>query len=187
MIIYKITNNINGRIYIGRTIESLQRRWQRHIWRAFNESHPNIPISSAIVKYGKGAFTPEIIYSCDSLEKLLEAEKSHIVSYLKSGATLYNVTKGGDGSSGMKHSLGTKLKISHKRLCMSLKGTVWHRCRPCVINGIWYPSQTEAARRLNVNRSIVQRWVSTGKNGRERVKRNDSMGFKEGYNTLIAT
>lgn len=34
MIIYKITNTINGKIYIGQTICSLSKRWYEHCWHA---------------------------------------------------------------------------------------------------------------------------------------------------------
>lgn len=184
MIIYKITNLVNGKIYIGRTVESLRKRWKRHIWRAYNESHPHIPISSAIVKYGKDSFDAEVVQECGNLETLLGAEKAHIVACLESGVVLYNLTSGGDGSLGLKHTTEAKRKIHNVAIKRKLKGTNWHLAKPCVIDGVWYPSQTEAARQLDTNRDVVHRWVKNN-TSRVRAKRFDAGGFREEYRCVF--
>lgn len=51
--IYKITNNINGKIYIGKTIRSPETRWNEHIRNAlFEQDRYNTPLYSAMRKYG---------------------------------------------------------------------------------------------------------------------------------------
>ena len=40
MLIYKITNTINNKCYIGQTIKSAEERWKEHQRHAFG-SHPN--------------------------------------------------------------------------------------------------------------------------------------------------
>ena len=111
-------------------------------------------------------------------------EKQYITLIKEYGGNLYNVTEGGDGSLGLKHTMKAKLKQSKNALNRKLKGTLWYRCRPCIINGIEYPSQTEAARQLNTGRNVVHRWVKEGRNGSTRARRSDCTGFKEGYTIL---
>lgn len=46
--IYKITNKLNGKVYIGQTIQSLEERFQRHCSRYNDTYHFNMPIKRAI-------------------------------------------------------------------------------------------------------------------------------------------
>ena len=55
-IIYKITNTINNKIYIGQTIQSLQNRWKRHCSNKGTIDELNMVIKKAILKYGKENF-----------------------------------------------------------------------------------------------------------------------------------
>lgn len=184
MIIYKITNLKNNRCYIGRTVTPLRKRWNKHVWCAVNERHPNIAIHNAIRKYGKENFIIEVLEECGDLMTLLELEKRHIKEYLENGHRLYNLTSGGDGSWGLHHTLEARKKISINRFKHNIKGKSWSRTKKCRIDGIEYPSQTEAARCLNIARNTIHRWVKNGKNGRTRAVRSDNMGFKEEYKTL---
>lgn len=69
--IYKITNLINGKIYIGQSIH-IEQRWKEHC----RQSAKSL-ISDAIKKYGKENFSFEIIERC-SQEKLNERETYYI-------------------------------------------------------------------------------------------------------------
>lgn len=55
MIIYKITNVINDKVYIGQTVRNLEERMAEHF------RHDNTVIDKALKKYGKDAFKIEII------------------------------------------------------------------------------------------------------------------------------
>ncbi len=69
-IIYKITNIINGKIYIGQTTATLESRFYSHC--QFNRNKDNSVIFKAIKKYGKENFKIEKIdcaYSEDELNK----------------------------------------------------------------------------------------------------------------------
>lgn len=63
MLIYKITNQVNGKCYIGQTIKSAEERWKEHRQHAFG-THPNDQnkaLYRAIRKYGLDNFTFEVV------------------------------------------------------------------------------------------------------------------------------
>ncbi len=109
-VIYKATNKINGKIYIGQTVQSLNRRVRGHISRSLNNRDSSY-FHRAINKYGKENFEWGIISKHNSLEELNRAEIEMIKRYntFESG---YNLDLGGKGSVGFKHSEKTKNKMS---------------------------------------------------------------------------
>lgn len=96
--IYKITNQINGKSYIGKSI-NIEDRWMRHRSRAFqkNDTQYDSCLYRAIRKYQLCNFTFEVIDEC-SIEELDEKEIFYIdfydTFYTNNG---YNMTRGGDG------------------------------------------------------------------------------------------
>lgn len=90
-IIYKITNKVNGKSYIGQTRYTLEFRWRQHIHKKDNTYFHN-----AIKKYGFENFTLEILEECP-VSNLNEREIFYIAKYntFKDG---YNLTIGGDGN-----------------------------------------------------------------------------------------
>lgn len=73
MIIYKITNLINQKVYIGQTIQSLTARWNQHIKNSRNTKN-TLHLYESIRKYGKELFKREIIDSAKTLDELNEKE-----------------------------------------------------------------------------------------------------------------
>ena len=72
MIVYKITNLINNKIYIGQTTRALSSRWNEHCKPCMvSRSY----ISNAIQKYGSENFIIEAIERSSSQEKLDSLEK----------------------------------------------------------------------------------------------------------------
>ncbi len=122
--IYKITNQINGKIYIGKTLNSNPlNRWAKHLSIAKHKTTRNYTyqvIHKAINKYGKENFTFEVIEKCPQESVGLEREK-YWIEYYKSNIGKYgskfgyNSTEGGEGSSGFKHSEESKNKMSQTR------------------------------------------------------------------------
>lgn len=112
MLIYKITNLINSKIYIGQTTTSLQERIYNYRKECKWSKNPR-PIISAMRKYGIENFTFEIVENDILTKKLLdEKERYYINEVYKSLTTQggYNVELGGNGIG--KHSEETKRKIS---------------------------------------------------------------------------
>ena len=93
--IYKITNKINNKIYIGKTTSTVEKRWREHCDDYQRESCKNRPLYSAMRKYGVENFVIEIVEECSDTV-LNEREVFWIENYgsFKYG---YNATKGGDG------------------------------------------------------------------------------------------
>jgi group I intron endonuclease len=94
MLIYKITNQLTGDFYIGKTQASLTTRWKRHL--KGRKTHPHLVLYRAMEKYGVENFVIEEIDRAESAEALCEMEINHITELKPK----YNMTKGGDGGSG---------------------------------------------------------------------------------------
>ena len=90
-IIYKITNIINHKVYIGQTVNTLKNRWNKHC----HSSGCRI-LYNAILKYGKDTFTQEVIEEIP-IEKLDEREIYWISFYKSNEKTFgYNILQGGN-------------------------------------------------------------------------------------------
>lgn len=87
--IYKITNIVNGKIYIGQS-NNPKNRFHQHMTK--NSSSKSI--SEDVDKYGIEAFTLEIIE--DNLEDFQKSEAFWIKKYKDEKYELYNKTKGGE-------------------------------------------------------------------------------------------
>jgi group I intron endonuclease len=113
--IYKITCHETGKFYIGKTCQSLNKRWIHHVCYANQgeETH----FKRAIRLYGKDKFTREEIAWAADNEKANWLEK-HFIAFLSSNNPEigYNSTPGGDGIS--KHTPETleKLRVAGRRL-----------------------------------------------------------------------
>jgi group I intron endonuclease len=108
--IYKITNKINNKCYIGQTTEKDPlKRVNRH----FYGINPNSLINTAINKYGKNKFIITLLLTCFDSESLNFYEQYYIKLY-NSNKKGYNQTNGGENS--YKLSRETKLKISKKAI-----------------------------------------------------------------------
>lgn len=92
-IIYLITNTVNGKQYIGKTVQSLNERWGAHC-RAANKGVSTY-LHRAIQKYGRDAFTQQI-WEEATVETLNDRE----IYWIAKISPAYNMTKGGEGTNG---------------------------------------------------------------------------------------
>ena len=78
--IYKITNQKNGMVYIGSSIE-VERRWRQHKEASINEKdhHYNYPLMIAFREFGIANFTFEVIDTLPDYQAMIKAEHDWIV------------------------------------------------------------------------------------------------------------
>jgi len=91
-IIYKITNNVNGKIYIGQTTRSMAERWADHCCATKNTSRP---IKNAIKKYGRESFEKEELITYIDQTSLDRMERHFIVCFGSLRPSGYNIKHGG--------------------------------------------------------------------------------------------
>jgi len=107
--IYLITNKINNKKYVGKTIKSLSTRFYNHLYASKNGS--TTYFHKALRKYGEENFIIEELDRCD-IDILGEKE----IEWISSLNPEYNQTLGGDGGiPGYSHTQETKKLISSKR------------------------------------------------------------------------
>lgn len=110
--IYKITNNINQKSYIGKSIR-IEERWRYHKNNFNNSQDYNKLLYQAFRKYGIENFSFEILEKCDSndIEFLNEREQYWIKYYNTFGSNGYNATLGGDGGKTYEQGVFSKEEV----------------------------------------------------------------------------
>lgn len=179
--IYKITNIVNGKIYIGKTkkyygnnhirIRGINNRFKRHIQDAINQKNYCPQLCNAIRKHGANNFTIEQLTMC-KLEITSDLEKAFISFYKSTDRKIgYNIAEGG-GSTSCNVSEETRKKISetqggdlnvHKKYYKGVHvGYRAHRKQ----NGIYY-YKTFGNTQFSVeeNYAKAKEWINEIKNG----------------------
>lgn len=111
--IYKHSNKINGKCYIGKTTQSMEARWRNHCSEAKRHSLPTSKFHNALRKYGYGddVWEHEVIVKEVPIELLDDLERNciHMEDSYKNG---YNTTEGGEATKGYLHTEESKLAMS---------------------------------------------------------------------------
>lgn len=115
MLIYKWTNLVNGKVYIGLTTKTLSNRTRMHVNNS--RAGSNLPLHNAIRKYGPASFKVEVIETCTSMEELIKAEMKYIEELKCLAPNGYNLRNGGENKvwhpdSKEKASKSAKLRIA---------------------------------------------------------------------------
>lgn len=154
--LYKVTNLINNKVYIGITSNPKSRKYQH-----LNAGRSSL-LSKAVKKYGKDSFEFKI---------LCEGEKSYILNLeaeaIKVFQTIsprgYNIRPGGENySSG--YSIEYRSDDSH-----------------CYVCGFWFPNRRTALRSLRLNDKTFHKWKSEGTLGSEVHLSKDSIWYSPTY------
>jgi len=112
MYIYKTTNLINGKVYIGKSEKEFTTEYLGS----------DVLLSKAIEKYGKENFKVELIEECDTNDTLNDREKFWIKEYM--GDNCYNIAEGGSGGNTLGNHPNKKAhyKSISKKISETLKG-----------------------------------------------------------------
>ena len=87
MVVYKITNSLNGKIYVGQTRQKIEKRFLQH-------STANSPLGQAMRQCGIENFTIEIIEECRTQEELNRREQFWIKVLNSKVPNGYNLSNG---------------------------------------------------------------------------------------------
>ena len=94
--IYKISNKINNKVYIGKTLSSLEKRFKEHIHDCERRKIEKRPLYRAMCKYGVENFYIELVE--ESPIDMLSDRERYWIKYYNSYYNGYNATLGGDGT-----------------------------------------------------------------------------------------
>jgi group I intron endonuclease len=105
--IYQITNKINNKIYVGKTLRTVEERWKEHCQDFNKPRNEKRPLYDAMQKYGI------INFSIEPLEEVtvfnINEKEQYWIELLGSFKYGYNATKGGDGKHYADYDLIYKL------------------------------------------------------------------------------
>lgn len=151
--VYRATNIITHKQYIGKTILTLQKRRHQHwVARCKDATY----FHNALNKYGQDAFVWEVLSSNDDENALHELEKFYIKECNTMIPNGYNMTLGGEGVSGLIFS--PEWRERNRKRAESLGIKVY-----CLETDTIYNSYAEAARILNLDYSLIGQCIK-GKN-----------------------
>ena len=93
--IYKIYNDVNDKLYIGKTLDTIENRLKEHKKDSKRVRKEKRPLYNAINKYGAEHFYIELIEEVDL--ELLSQRECYWIEFYNTYYNGYNATKGGDG------------------------------------------------------------------------------------------
>jgi group I intron endonuclease len=114
MLIYKVTNQINQKSYVGKTGLSFSQRKSNHL--SDTRRGCNFAFHRALRKYGEENFVWEIVEDGIEDKNLLSDKERHYIALYESfGSKGYNMSEGGEGQTGWIPSAETRAKWSSQR------------------------------------------------------------------------
>lgn len=168
--IYKITNLINGKIYIGQSVD-IDKRIKDHFWKARckKDVSYNSALHSAIRKYGEQNFKYEVLEEC-TVDVIDERERYYIQKFKSLSPSGYNILVGGQA---FRKDMA---KENHCTNCGSVifRNAISGLCRKCYYKSLIENRPTkefivellrknngnfsETGRNLGVSYATVKKW-----------------------------
>ena len=143
--VYRIVNNINGKMYVGQSI-NIKARWKDHINTLNRNDSHSVLLQRAWNKYGQENFSFEILELCTE-DMLDEVESKYIIFYntIQNG---YNIESGGNKNKHLSEETRKKIGDSHRGKHMSEESRQkMSSSRTGEGNGMFGKHHTEDARR----------------------------------------
>jgi group I intron endonuclease len=99
-IVYRATNTVNGKSYIGVTVKTLEMRAYQHVWTAKTRRPGARLLTRAIRKHGEDVFKFDVLERYETIQDAMAGER-HYIELMKPE---YNLAAGGVGPSGVRWS-----------------------------------------------------------------------------------
>lgn len=163
--IYKITNLVNNKVYIGQSI-NIEKRIKEHFWKATCEKDIsfNSILHQAIRKYGKENFIWEILEEC-SVEDIDRLEQEYIKQYNCISPNGYNILVGGQQIRAIPKTCkicGKLVKDRQSTYCIECGYKVQRRCerpdRTELKKLIRDNSFVSIGKMFNVSDNAIRKW-----------------------------
>ena len=145
--VYCVVCKENGKMYVGKTKQSLKKRQAQHYSYA---KRPKSIFHKALVKYGFDKFEWKILYEDQDEAILYQKEKDYIKELNTITPYGYNLTTGGDGNYNVHFSDSWRAK--NRQRATDLGKMVY-----CVENNEIYATIADAAKALDVGVGTVSR------------------------------
>lgn len=160
--IYKATNIVNGKAYVGFTA-AIEKRKKEHHCEAFSRNS-NFLFHKALRKYGWDAFRWDIVEQHENKEYLLLVRESEVIKLENTHVSVggYNLTFGGDGTIGFKFSPEQKLKLRNSHL--GKKHSVASKAKLRLSHT---GRKNTLAHNLNIAKAFAQSWLVKRPDGSE--------------------
>src|SRR5580700_2746544 len=146
-LVYLLRNIDNGKCYVGKTKGTLQHRWDQHLRDAQNGGKR--PVHRAIRKHGKDAFFREVLSEHPTEEAALVAEREWIAKLRTMAPAGYNVTEGGRGAIGFKHSAEERARRS-ERMTATAADPAWREEKSSAAKAQWADPEVAARNRAAI-------------------------------------
>lgn len=112
--IYVITNQLNGKQYVGKTLKNPTQRFKEHCRDSKKERCNKRPLYDAMNKYGIDNFSISTIEECSDTE--VNEKEIYWINKLNTYSNGYNATKGGDGKSYLDYDLIVNLYKQYQNI-----------------------------------------------------------------------
>ena len=182
--IYKITNMVNGKVYIGQSVD-IEKRWNEHKRDKDNKRYKeyNKPLYRAMRKYGLENFSFEIILECEDWE-LDGWEEYYIFIYNayahNTDSNGYNLTFGGEGNRGYVPSEEIRRMLSEKaKLKIGEKNPNWGNHKLAGENNpMWGKQHSEETKQKIREKAIGRKWSEESRKKASETHKGMGIGSK---------
>ena len=153
--IYLITNNLNGKTYVGKHKCRKNERPESRYYMG-----GGINIQKAEKKYGVENFSKDVLAICYSGNEYNILEKEYIKLYRDIGKAEYNIADGGDGGDTYKYKSDEEIRIIKMKISRTNKG------KPSAMKGKHHSNKTKEKISIGVKKAFENEEIV------EKIKRN---------------